>query len=135
MIAVTPPIDLLTDISVIRMGAVALTKAPGIDIGEALLTTVAQHVSDPNLLITGDKKFIEALRRHFPAIYAELRDRIWSFEQCLLAICDARGASYVIARVRPAAGCDKMFRSALGSGDTVDETSFTDAIRSFRLPP
>ena len=85
----------------------------GIDGGEALLIGMSQLMSDPYVLISGDKRFIAALRKQFPAIYADLHGRILSFERCLVAICDA------------------ALRLALGSGIDIDDAFFLHALRSF----
>jgi len=96
----------------------ALANTPDIDAGEALLLSLLAFIDDPSVLVTGDKRCIAAFRNGFPDRFALLKNRILSFEQCLLMVCEARGTDYVIDRVRWASSCDGTLRLALS--DTKD---------------
>jgi hypothetical protein len=101
-----------------------------IDAGEAMLLGVLEALGDPNVLVTGDKRFIGALKAEMPARHAAVAGRILTLEQCLLAICKARGVAFVVARLLPAAGCDGSIRLALGSHQGANHAEVMNALTS-----
>jgi hypothetical protein len=98
--------------------------------GEALLLAILQALGDPNVLVTGDKRFLTALKTHFPERHAAVIGRILSLERCLLAVCETHGIGYVVTRVLPVAGCDGSIRMALGGHQGADHAAFVDALVS-----
>ncbi|MCO6418352.1 hypothetical protein JYK14_19595 [Siccirubricoccus sp. KC 17139] len=111
-------------------GFMDLANTEDIDVGEAILVVALEALTEPDLLLTGDKRFVASLRHHFPERFALLARRIFSFETCLSLVCRDRGVAYVIERVRPVAACDGTLRLALGSGGGTDHTSFLEALGS-----
>lgn len=101
-----------------------------IDAGEAMLLGVLEALGDPNVLVTGDKRFIVALRTQMPARHVPVAGRILTLEHCLLALCEARGVAFVVPRLLPAAGCDGSIRLALGSHKGTDHAEVLNAMRS-----
>ncbi len=132
IIARVPPIDDdLADQVFAADSFIAMANTPGIDDGEAILVGMLQISQDPNVLVTGDKRFVAALRVHFPDVFCMIRGRLLTFEKCLRMICDARGTAYVVDHVAKAATCDGTLRAALGTNHPCDEVSFLKALKSF----
>ena len=102
-----------------------------IDAGEAILSIVAINCPHQNKLVSGDKRFIVALRNSFPDQFSALGQSLISFERCLLAVCDAVGFETVKGRLLAARGCDHSLKLSLGSDDNADEGSFREALISF----
>ena len=105
---------------------IAMANTPDLDSGEALLLALLSATDDPSVFVTGDKRCIGALRSNFPDQFARLKDRILSFERCLLMICEFRGAAYTIDRVRMGSNCDKTLHLALS-----DPNEFEAVLRSY----
>lgn len=108
-----------------------LANTDDIDAGEAVLVAVLEASEDPAVLLTGDKRFVGALRTHHPARFAALARRILSFERCLALVCQAHGTTLVVERAIPAAACDGSLRLALGVPPGTDHASFLEALASF----
>ena len=108
-----------------------LVNTSDIDGGEALLIGAMYILADPNVMLTGDKRFIIALTNAFPEVIEKIGARLLSFERCLLLMSNIRGASYVIDRTRRAMKCDQVLSIVLASGDEVDEASFVEGLRSY----
>jgi hypothetical protein len=68
-----------------------IANLPDIDAGEALLLGIVEALGDPNVLVTGDKRFIGALKTRAPGRHAAVAGRLLSLERCLIAVCEARG--------------------------------------------
>lgn len=133
--AIVAAVPILDD----RLAAVAratpafaeVANTEGIDAGEALLVTMLEVAESHAILLTGDKRFVAALRtRHF-ARFAALAGRILSFERCLALVCQAHGPALVVGRALPVAACDGSLRLALGLPPGADHASFLEALMSF----
>ena len=107
-----------------------LANTDDIDAGEAQLVAMLETSADPAVLLTGDKRFIAALRRVHPARFAALSGRILSFESCVTLVCQARGVAHVVDRVRSVAACDGTLRLALGGSGGADHGAFLEALAS-----
>ncbi len=132
MVAATPVIpDSLT--ATVREDYILkdLEGIPAVDGGEALLTAIVLAAQEPTTLISGDKRFFNALRKERPQVWEAVESRLLSLERCLLAVIQVRGAAFVIERVRPVAACDSTLALALGSGPECQEASFIEALISF----
>lgn len=101
------------------------------DPGEALLAAVIVVCPKANCLVSGDKRFFRSLREELPQRFKELRPRLITFEECLLACIKMFGFQHVIDKVHPAVGCDHSLRLAIGSGEVITEESFIAALKSF----
>ena len=110
---------------------VDLANTEDIDAGEALLVAMLEAAADPAILLTGDKRFVAALRNHHPARYAALAGRVLSLERCLTLVCQAHGAAFVVERAIPVVTCDGSLRLALGMPPGADHASFVEALASF----
>lgn len=103
----------------------------GIDGGEAILALgVLQHEA-PSRLITGDKRFLNALAEHFPTEYRQLRPLTVTFERCLLAVCDIVGFEAIRERLIVARKCDGTLDLALKSHGGRSANSFKEYLRGF----
>jgi hypothetical protein len=112
-------------------GYAVLANTEDIDAGEALLFRMLEMRSPQDLLLTGDKRFVSALRSEFPDRFAVVERRILSFERCLRIICGVHGEAYVMERCRSAIACDGVLRLALGSGRTADAADFLAALVAY----
>lgn len=108
-----------------------LNDTPAIDPGEALLTVTVMNCPHENRLVTGDKRFVSALREGFPAEYEALRPRLITFERCLLACVQCYGFEYVKGKTVPALTCDGSLKIAINYGMDTEEKHFIDALESF----
>ncbi len=111
-------------------GFTDLANTDDIDVGEAVLVVALEALADPDLVLTGDKRFVASLRRNFPQRFALLARRILSFEACLTMVCRTHGVAHVVDRVRPVAGCDGTLRLALGPSAGQDHRYFLEALAS-----
>ena len=123
--------DGMTDKAQRDAAFIEINDTPDIDAGEALLVVALQLQEDPSLLLTGDKRFIRALRKHHPVMFARIRSQLISFEGCVLKACEMDGTISVIERLKPAAACDSVIRLALGGNPVVSEQSFREALASY----
>lgn len=108
-----------------------LANTDDIDAGEALYAAMLEAADNHAILLTGDKRFVAALRTFHSARFAALSGRILSFERCLALVCEAHGAAFVIDRAVPVAACDNSLRLALGLPPGADHASFIEALKSF----
>jgi hypothetical protein len=108
-----------------------LANTDDIDAGEALLVGMLEAATNPAVLLTGDKRFVGALRTRHPVRYAALAGRVLSLERCLALVCQAHGAALVVGKAIPVAACDGSLRIALGVPPGADHASFLEALASF----
>lgn len=100
-----------------------------IDSGEQLLAAVVLRNPIGRFLISGDKRFINALRQSLPDDWKRIGSSVISFEQCLLAIEREFGPDLIIERTTPRRMCDKTLNLALGA--TFDRLQFIEALQSY----
>ena len=109
----------------------SLKSTKDIDAGEAELVCILQELNDPSVMLSGDKKFLNSLRSSHSCLYASLKSRLLSFEDCLIHIYASKGMEFVIDRVRAGRACDGALKHALGGHDGADAASFMAALNSF----
>lgn len=109
----------------------SMLATSGIDAGEAELALVALSAPVENCLITGDKNFINAMKKKFPEKQDELRPRLITFDACLLKICEMIGFKAIRERLIAARECDGTLKIALGCDNKADAEAFYEALRSF----
>ena len=107
----------------------ALADIEGIDTGEQILGAALMSTQEPTVLITGDKRFVQAFRGRFPDEWQQHGNAIISFERCLLAIEAAYGFDVLANRLVAASSCDQSLRLALGK--TPNREALVEALRSF----
>lgn len=100
-----------------------------IDGGEQILAAILINNPEGRVLLSGDKRFVQAFRRNLPDRWETLSGSIISFELCLLAVEARYGFDYVFERVHPVRCCDDSLRLALGENPT--PMNFRDALNSF----
>ncbi|PWC88826.1 hypothetical protein TSH100_06315 [Azospirillum sp. TSH100] len=107
--------------------------APGlnIDVGEAQLTIITLSRPDPNLLISGDKRFVAGMASNFPEDFAILRGSLICFEDCLKAVVQHHGLEAIRVRLVAARGCDGTLKNALQSDCAATQIEFLEALESF----
>jgi hypothetical protein len=123
--------EVVAGAEVLRPVLAELMRVADVDEGEALLFASLETLEDPSVFLTGDKRFLDALKVSFPERFAAARERILTFEGCLLRICQVNGVPYVVERLVPAAACDGVIPLALGGHNGADEQAFLGALRSF----
>lgn len=106
-----------------------LSGIEGIDGGEQALAAVLVRGIHERILITGDKRFVQALRGKLPELWSAVSGSVISFEACLKAIGAKHGLAMVIANAQPVCACDGTLRLALGG--TPSESAFLEALVSF----
>jgi len=101
-------------------------------IGEdALLASIFFMMQRERVLVTGDKRFLIALRQNVPREFAAQADRIVSFEACVLAVTKRYGFAYVLTRVHRVAACDGSLVLAIGPAERPTEDEFIAALQSY----
>lgn len=120
--------DLIDGIEV-TPGFLELQDVDGIDGGEHLLTAILIHSPDGRVLLSGDKRFITAMRGELPDRWAEVGHFIISFEGCILAIIRQIGFEVIRDRLLAAKNCDGGLR--LSIREETDVASFVEAMVSF----
>lgn len=131
-VAAVPPIDAAIAEAVRHSTAyVTMMETEGIDAGEAVLVGILSATDAPCVMATGDKRFLAALRQHFPATFENIRRRVLTLERCLLLVTQSHGAQFVIQKTRNAAACDRVVAIAVGASDRTDPNSFVAALRSY----
>jgi hypothetical protein len=115
--------EVVAGAEVLRPVLAELMRVADVDEGEALLFASLETLED--------KRFLDALKVSFPERFAAARERILTFEGCLLRICQVNGVPYVVERLVPAAACDGVIPLALGGHNGADEQAFLGALRSF----
>lgn len=108
-----------------------LAPREGIDQGEAQLAVIALSTPTVNLLVSGDKRFIQALRSRYPAAFGQLRASLICFEDCLRAIIERLGLDIIRDRLIAAKGCDSTLNIALGSDNHASQDNFLAALSSY----
>ncbi len=106
-----------------------LSDIDGIDGGEQVLAAILIEDPEGRVLLSGDKRFVEAFRENRPDRWNALGERIISFEACMLAIEGRYGFDFIVERVRIVQHCDGSLRIAIGHEPDVDR--FRDAMTSF----
>ncbi|MGO6664817.1 hypothetical protein ACC699_24335 [Rhizobium ruizarguesonis] len=110
-------------------GFSALADISGIDEGEQILGAILLNDRDGKILISGDKRFVQALKVERRSFWEKMEGAVISFEMCLLAIEREYGFDYLLARVDPVKHCDNTLRLAIGHTPT--KQSFCDALASW----
>jgi hypothetical protein len=103
----------------------------GIDQGEAQLAVVALSTPAVDVLVSGDKRFIQALRSRYPDVFRQLRESLICFEDCLRAIIERLGLDAIRDRLIVAKGCDSTLNIALGSENHASQDDFLAALSSY----
>lgn len=100
-----------------------------IDGGEQILAAILINSPDGRVLLSGDKRFVQAFRENLPDRWDTLSEAIISFEMCLLAVEAHYGFDFVFERVHPVRRIDGSLNLALGENPT--SATFRDALDSF----
>ena len=102
-----------------------------IESGEAQLALVALYCVQDNRLVSGDKRFMQAMADAFPGEFLRLRPALVTFERCLMAVCGLRGFDAVRERLVAARGCDRTLKIAVGADGAACYDEFRAALVSF----
>ena len=122
---ITPP----TDLNELEM----LNQIVNIDRGEALLISATANV-DVFWLTTGDKRCINAVASSgLEEIERRLAGRVVCLEQVILKLIDREGFELVRDRVIPGRDCDKVLKSAFGSGRYAEQKNVVETLESYVL--
>lgn len=122
---ITPP----TDLSELDL----LNQIVNIDRGEALLISATANV-DVFWLTTGDKRCINAVASSgLEEIERRLAGRVICLEQVILKLIDREGFELVRDRVIPGRDCDKVLKSAFGSGRYAEQKNVVETLESYVL--
>lgn len=106
-----------------------LSDIEGIDGGEQVLAAILIDDPEGRVLLSGDKRFVQAFRENLPDRWDTLGESIISFEACMLAIEDQYGFDFLVERVLPVRHCDGSLRIAIGHEPNAE--GFRDAMTSF----
>ncbi|MCX6345983.1 MAG: hypothetical protein NT018_13085 [Armatimonadetes bacterium] len=103
-----------------------------VDIGEAQLATWAVDLNDCSMLLTGDKKFMNALANHPAArhIYDGLCGRVVCLEELIKALIRHMGFDHVRQAVASAPNCDQALNQAFGNRYDQPEAQVVEALDS-----
>ena len=112
----------------------ALTEQPNIDMGEAVLFSVAPRM--PNaILTTGDKRSLQSLAGTNDAVCQalcrKLAGKVVCFEQVLWKILDGVGFDAVRDKLVSGRECDKALANILGSGLNATEDGVREGLASY----
>jgi hypothetical protein len=111
--------------------AMLAPEQEGIDQGEAQLAVVALSTPAVDVLVSGDKRFIQALRFRYPDVFRQLRESLICFEDCLRAIIERLGLDAIRDRLIVAKGCDSTLNIALGNENHASQDDFLAALSSY----
>ncbi|WP_146203857.1 hypothetical protein [Azospirillum sp. TSO5] len=125
------PEDWVTDCQKEPLFNAMIGADTNIDAGEAYLSIITLKREDPNLLISGDKRFIEGMAALFPTDFAALRPSLVCFEDCLKAVVEMQGLDELRPRLTLAMECDGTLKVALGRDGTVTQERFLEALQGF----
>lgn len=106
-----------------------LSGIDGIDGGEQVLAAILMNGPDGRILLSGDKRFVQAFRENLPNRWDEHGKAIISFEACMLAIEERFGFEYLLERVVQVRHCDGSLRIAIGHKP--DAAGFREAMVSY----
>lgn len=106
-----------------------LSDIDGIDGGEQVLAAILIDDPEGRVLLSGDKRFVQAFRENLPGRWDALGGSIISFEACMLAIEDRYGFEFLLERVLQVKHCDGSLRLAIGHEPNAD--GFREAMTSF----
>jgi hypothetical protein len=106
-----------------------LSDIDGIDGGEQVLAAILMDDPEERVLLSGDKRFVQAFREKLPDRWAAFGKSIISFEACMLAIEDKYGFDFIVERALPVRHCDGSLRIAFGHQPNAE--GFRDAMNSF----
>jgi hypothetical protein len=106
-----------------------LSDIDGIDGGEQVLAAILIAAPEGRVLLSGDKRFVQAFRENLPERWDALGGSIISFEACMLAIEERYGFDYLRERVHAVKHCDGSLRLAVGDEPTAE--TFREAMASF----
>jgi hypothetical protein len=106
-----------------------LSNIDRIDGGEQVLAAILIDNPEGRVLLSGDKRFVEAFREHLPDRWDILRGSIISFEACMLAIEGRYGFDFLLERVLQVKHCDTTLKIAIGHEPNAK--SFRDAMISY----
>lgn len=106
-----------------------LSNIENIDGGEQVLAAILMENPDGQMLLSGDKRFVNALKENLPDEWKKIEHSVISFELCLLAIEKMFGFDYLIERIFGAQQCDGSLRIAVGQNP--NRENFCAALESF----
>lgn len=110
-------------------GFKVLAGIDGIDDGEQILGAILINNPSGRVLVSGDKRFVNAFRSELPEQWETVSSGVISFEACLLAIERRFGFEYVVERASPARHCDETLRLAIGQVPALE--TFRQALSSY----
>lgn len=91
-----------------------LSGIDGIDGGEQVLAAILIAAPEGRVLLSGDKRFVQAFRENLPEYWDALGSSIISFEACMLAVEERYGFEYLLERVHAVKHCDGSLKLAVG---------------------
>jgi hypothetical protein len=110
-------------------GYKVLSNVEGIDGGEHVLAAILINEPEGRVLLSGDKRFVDAFRTQRPEQWEVVSNAVISFEMCMLAIEVVYGFDYVLERAMPMKHCDGTLKLAIGDEPTAE--AFREALKSF----
>lgn len=110
-------------------GFQCLADIDGIDGGERVLAAILIRDPAARVLVSGDKRFVQAMQTSAPTEWAAIRHGVISFESCLLAIERVHGFDAIVEKALPVCCCDGSLRLAFGQHP--DAENFRQALSSF----
>lgn len=102
-----------------------------IDAGERILAAILIRDPTAKLLVSGDARFIAAMKGSAPAEWNLISEAVVSFQACLLAVERRFGFDIVRERAHPFRQCDGSLGHAFGHAAAHDAEEFRAALRSF----
>lgn len=106
-----------------------LADTDDIDAGEQLLLAILLNEPQKRVLVSGDKRCVEAFSSGFPDDFAEVRSSLISFERCLREIEKKYGFDLILQKAHAVRSCDGSLRIAFGTTPNADD--FRAALASF----
>lgn len=106
-----------------------LSNIEGIDGGEQVLAAILIDDPERRILLSGDKRFVQAFRESLPDRWSVLAGSIISFEACMLAVEERYGFEFLIERALPVRHCDGTLNIAIGHEPNA--AGFREAMKSF----
>jgi hypothetical protein len=98
--------------------------------GETELILATAYTAD-FVILTGDKRCLQALPQIPLSIYSRLQGRVLCLEQIILKLIDRLGFDQVQSLIQPAIQCDKSIRICFGYSQPAPENQVRAALQNY----
>ncbi len=124
------PLNSISDPSIFNEIQQLMPFREEINEGETELILATAYIGD-FVILTGDKKCLQALPRIPLSIYARLQGRMVCLEQIILKLIERLGFDQVQSLIQPAIQCDRSIRICFGYSQPAPEDQVRTALQNY----